>query len=95
MNKILDNIQSPLDLKKLSRRELSQLASEIRALIIETVSKNGGHLSSNLGAVELTLALHTVFDTPKDNHHRPQRSIFHSSAISGPVWISFDGRKRI
>jgi 1-deoxy-D-xylulose-5-phosphate synthase len=66
MNQILDRIQSPQDLRKLTRRELSLLASEIRALIIETVSKNGGHLSSNLGVVELTLALHAVFNTPED-----------------------------
>lgn len=66
MEKILDGINSPQDLKDLSVRELSQLAREIRALIIEVVSKNGGHLSPNLGVVELTLALHYVFDAPRD-----------------------------
>ena len=66
MAKRLDSIKSPADLKKLSVQDLSLLAAEIRALILETVSKNGGHLGSNLGVVELTLALHYVFDSPKD-----------------------------
>ena len=66
MNKILDGIESPKDLKKLARKDLSKLAKEIRELIIDVVSKTGGHLSSNLGVVEITLALHYVFDTPKD-----------------------------
>ena len=63
---MLENINSPKDLKKLSLKELNSLAGEIRELIIKTVSKTGGHLASSLGAVELTLALHYVFDTPKD-----------------------------
>jgi 1-deoxy-D-xylulose-5-phosphate synthase len=62
----LDNIHSPADLKLLPRSALPELALEIRKLIIETVSRNGGHLASNLGVVELTLALHYVFDLPKD-----------------------------
>jgi len=66
MKKILDGIESPKDLKKLARKDLSKLAKEIRELIIDVVSKTGGHLSSNLGVVEITLALHYVFDTPKD-----------------------------
>jgi len=65
-NKILDEIESPEGLKKLSSKNLSKLAREIRTLIIEVVSKNGGHLSSNLGVVELTIALHYVFDAPRD-----------------------------
>jgi len=64
--KILPRINSPQDLKQLSLEELKQLASEIRATIIETVARNGGHLASNLGAVELTLALHYVFESPRD-----------------------------
>jgi 1-deoxy-D-xylulose-5-phosphate synthase len=64
--KLLPHINSPKDLKQLSPNELQQLASEIRLKIIETVSKTGGHLASNLGAVELTLALHYVFDSPRD-----------------------------
>ncbi len=66
MSKFLDEIESPRDLKKLSVKNLSQLAKEIRTLILDVVSKQGGHLSSNLGVVELTLALHYVFDTPRD-----------------------------
>jgi 1-deoxy-D-xylulose-5-phosphate synthase len=66
MAKILDSIARPSDIRKLSPAELSTLALEIRALILETVAKNGGHLGSNLGVVELTLALHTVFDSPRD-----------------------------
>ncbi|HUT08388.1 MAG TPA: 1-deoxy-D-xylulose-5-phosphate synthase [Candidatus Latescibacteria bacterium] len=66
MAKILDSIERPSDIRKLSPGELSTLALEIRALILETVARNGGHLGSNLGVVELTLALHTVFDSPRD-----------------------------
>ena len=63
---LLSKIHSPEDVKKLSQKELSQLAKEIRKTIIEVVGKNGGHLASNLGVVELTIALHRVFDSPKD-----------------------------
>jgi 1-deoxy-D-xylulose-5-phosphate synthase len=63
---MLDKIDGPKDLKKLSVKELSDLATEIRALILKVVSKNGGHLSPNLGVVEITLALHRVFDSPVD-----------------------------
>ncbi|MEE9502708.1 MAG: 1-deoxy-D-xylulose-5-phosphate synthase [Candidatus Aminicenantaceae bacterium] len=66
MNTILDRIKSPKDLKDCSMKELSQLSKEIRSLIIEVVSKNGGHLSPNLGVVEMTIALHYVFDAPED-----------------------------
>jgi len=66
MKTILDTIQTPNDLKRLSLKELSDLSREIRALILEVVSKNGGHLAPNLGVVELTLALHYVFDAPRD-----------------------------
>jgi 1-deoxy-D-xylulose-5-phosphate synthase len=66
MPKMLDSIRGPADLKKMSVDELAVLAAEIRALILEIVSKNGGHLGSNLGVVELTLALHYVFDSPRD-----------------------------
>lgn len=64
--KILPKINSPNDLKQLSIRELEILASEIREFIIDTISKVGGHLGASLGVVELTLAVHYVFDTPKD-----------------------------
>lgn len=63
---LLSSIQSPEDVKKLSFTELIQLATEIRQRIIEVLSINGGHLASNLGTVELTLALHTVFNSPED-----------------------------
>ena len=63
---ILDQIKRPRDLKNLSYKELYTLAGEIRNLIIRVVSKNGGHLSPNLGVVEMTLALNYVFDSPKD-----------------------------
>ena len=63
---ILDRVNSPLDLKTLTLQEMNQLAAEIRQLIIKVVSKNGGHLAPNLGVVELTLALHRVFDSPRD-----------------------------
>ena len=62
----LENIESPKDIKKLTPTELKSLAGEIRDLMIYQVSKNGGHLASNLGVVELTIALHYVFDSPKD-----------------------------
>ncbi|ANN80351.1 1-deoxy-D-xylulose-5-phosphate synthase [Bordetella flabilis] len=63
---LLETIDSPADLKRLDRRELKKLADELRAFILASVSRTGGHLSSNLGTVELALALHYVFDTPSD-----------------------------
>jgi 1-deoxy-D-xylulose-5-phosphate synthase len=63
---VLDKINFPQDIKKLSIDELKELSKEIRKIIIKVVSENGGHLSSNLGVVDLTLALHYVFDTPMD-----------------------------
>lgn len=65
-NSILKNIKSPDDIKHLSYEELDELASQIRHELISTVSKNGGHLASNLGVVELTIALHKCFNSPKD-----------------------------
>jgi len=62
----LESIKSPSDLKNLSVSQLKELAKELRETIIETVSRNGGHLSSNLGVVELTIALHCVFNSPAD-----------------------------
>lgn len=64
--KYLNNIKSPDDLKKLEEDRLPELAEEIRNVLIDTVSKTGGHLASNLGVVELTIAIHRVFDSPKD-----------------------------
>ena len=63
---ILENIASPSDLKALSRADVDVLASEIRERLVETCSKNGGHLGPNLGVVELSLALHKIFDAPND-----------------------------
>ncbi len=63
---VLERISGPEDLRGLSYRELDELASDMRAIIIETVGKNGGHLASNLGAVELSIALHRVFRSPED-----------------------------
>lgn len=66
MGKYLDSIHTPQDLRKLSDEELSALCGEMRQVIIETVSNNGGHLASNLGVVELTVALAQAFDLPRD-----------------------------
>jgi 1-deoxy-D-xylulose-5-phosphate synthase len=66
MPKFLDRINGPEDLKKLKTEELVPLAAELREFILETVSKTGGHLASNLGCVELTIALHYCFDSPRD-----------------------------
>ncbi|HLA05540.1 MAG TPA: 1-deoxy-D-xylulose-5-phosphate synthase N-terminal domain-containing protein, partial [Syntrophales bacterium] len=63
---LLENVNYPDDIRKLSLPELNALAAEIREMIIETVSKRGGHLASSLGTVELTIALHYVFNTPHD-----------------------------
>jgi 1-deoxy-D-xylulose-5-phosphate synthase len=66
MGTLLESIHSPADLKRLNDAQMTQLAEEIRACLIQTLSKTGGHLGPNLGVVELTLALHTVFNTPQD-----------------------------
>src|ERR1700752_2571131 len=66
MGALLETIQSPADLKRLNPAQMADLAEEIRVFLIQTLSKTGGHLGPNLGVVELTLALHTVFDTPAD-----------------------------
>jgi 1-deoxy-D-xylulose-5-phosphate synthase len=66
MGALLESIHSPADLKRLSFAQMAELADEIRAFLIQTLSKTGGHLGPNLGVVELTLALHSVFNTPED-----------------------------
>lgn len=66
MTPLLDTIQNPSQLRLLDRRQLQQLATELRLFLIDSVSKTGGHLASNLGVVELTIALHYVFNTPDD-----------------------------
>src|SRR5204863_603204 len=64
--RLLDGIRSPADIKALSEQELPQLAQEVRDELIKVLSQTGGHLGPNLGVVELTIALHRVFDTPRD-----------------------------
>jgi 1-deoxy-D-xylulose-5-phosphate synthase len=66
MYDLLKTIDDPADLRRLDRRQLKPLADELRAYVLDSVSQTGGHLSSNLGTVELTIALHYVFDTPND-----------------------------
>lgn len=66
MSSLLNTIESPADLKKLERHQLPELAAELRTFLVESVAKTGGHLASNLGVVELTIALHYVFNTPED-----------------------------
>ena len=64
--RLLSTIHSPYDLKRIDDRDLDELCAEIRKKLIETVSSNGGHLASNLGTVELTVALHKTFNAPDD-----------------------------
>jgi 1-deoxy-D-xylulose-5-phosphate synthase len=66
MPKLLDRIDSPADLKRLTKPQLKRLAAELRQELVARVSANGGHLASNLGVVELTIALHRIFDSPRD-----------------------------
>ena len=66
MPRLLDRVDNPADLKGLAKQELGQLAAEIRQELVTRVTANGGHLASNLGVVELTIALHRVFDSPRD-----------------------------
>ena len=63
---ILETIESPADVRRLDQARLTQLAEEVRSFLVEQTSRSGGHLSPNLGVVELTLALHRVFESPKD-----------------------------
>ena len=64
--KLLDKINYPSDLKQLDYNQLEELAKELREFLIESVSKTGGHLAAGLGAIELTIALHYIFNTPSD-----------------------------
>ena len=64
--RLLNNINYPSDLKKLNVEELKELAAELRTELIDVVSETGGHLGAGLGVIELTIALHYIFDTPKD-----------------------------
>ena len=64
---ILGSVNSPTDLKKLKKHDIPLLSEEIRSFLVESTTRHGGHLASNLGVVELTLAIHSVFDSPKDH----------------------------
>ena len=101
MYKLLDTINGPADIKNLKEAELVELAEEIRRFLLETVSRTGGHLASNLGCVELTLALHYCFDSPGTNHlgrgtpglhpqdsHRPSRQVSHPAPVQGHQRLS-------
>ena len=67
MGEYLERIKSPVDVKRLGMVELERLAEEIRDRLIRSVAKTGGHIGPNLGVVELTIAMHYVFDTPRDS----------------------------
>src|SRR6266540_4018515 len=67
MTSLLHRIKAPADLKNLTLKELEMLATELRQIIIETCASNGGHLAPSLGVVELTIAIHKVFDSPRDH----------------------------
>ena len=64
---LLDTIEYPQDLRRLREDQLPQLAAELRTFLLDSISKTGGHFASNLGAVELAVALHYVYDTPNDH----------------------------
>ena len=82
MEEILNRVNNVKDLKKLNIKEKEKLAEELREKVLNVVSENGGHLASNLGVVELTIALHSVFDLPKDK-------IVHFAVIIGaPCFIN-------
>ena len=66
MSKLLDQIEYPADLRKLNRDQLEKVSEELREELIDVVSETGGHLGAGLGVVELTVAIHYVFNTPKD-----------------------------
>ena len=66
MKKLLDNINFPSDLRKLEKNKLKDVCNELRNEVIEAVSETGGHLGAGLGVIEMTVALHYVFNTPKD-----------------------------
>jgi 1-deoxy-D-xylulose-5-phosphate synthase len=86
MSDLLESVKSPQDIKDFKPKELIKLASEIRRRIIETVAETGGHLASSLGVVELTIALHCVFDAPKDRiiwDVGPQQHVYFSFSWNG------------
>ena len=66
MSKLLDKINYPADLRKFEKKDLKQISEELRSELVDVVSETGGHLGAGLGVIELTVALHYVFNTPKD-----------------------------
>ena len=84
---ILEHIQSPADVKELPAAQLPQLCQELRAFLLRNVSQTGGHLASNLGAVELTVAIHRVFDTASDRLVRPQGPDRSAGAVFHPAEV--------
>ena len=106
---VLEKINQPNDIKSLTDEELKILASEIREFLIEKISVTGGHLASNLGVVELTIALHLALDLPKDKliwdvGHQAythkiltgrKRTVCHPSKDGWLKWISEEKRKRL
>ena len=93
----VNSIQSPNDIKKMNNAELEQLAEDIRTFLIKSISHTGGHLASNLGVVELTIALHYVFDSPKDKiffdvgHQAYTHKILTGRASSFPTLRQYQG----
>ena len=106
--RLLDGIRSPADIKALREQDLPQLAEEVRDELIKVLSQTGGHLGPNLGVTELTIALHRVFDTPRDrfvmdvSHQGYVHKMFtgrldrfgHHASIRRPQRFSFAHRKR-
>ena len=100
---LLEKISQPSDLKKLSSQQTVQLCAEIREFLLDNVSKTGGHLASNLGAVELTVALHRVLTTPTDEivfdvghqcyTHKPPRGLCQAAAAGWHFRFSEPQRK--
>ncbi len=82
MAKLLETIHGPQDIKSLTAEQLNQLADEMRELITVSVSRTGGHLASNLGVVELTIALHYVFDLSLNHSSDPRKPLGTSNAFS-------------
>ena len=99
MRELLDRISGPQDIKQFSPEELEQLCEEIRTDIISVVSKNGGHLAPNLGVIELTVALHRVFNSPDDKiiwdvGHQAEQEIPHDPSIWRALRFSVSRRIR-
>ena len=85
MSSLLQSIDTPSDLRRLERAQLPALAEELRQYLLESVSKTGGHLSSNLGTVELTIALHFVFDTPEEGVAPGQACVIYAAPDGASV----------